>query len=48
MVSRAEFEQIFPGHIGFYSYDGFAAATSFGSAVRPRRSWPTSTTRPAG
>lgn len=30
-MSRAEFEQIFPGHSGFYSYDGFAAATSFGS-----------------
>jgi predicted chitinase len=30
-VSRAEFEQIFPGHSGFYSYDGFVSATSFGS-----------------
>ncbi len=26
VVSRAEFEQIFPNHIGFYSYDGFASA----------------------
>ena len=31
VVSRAEFEQIFPNHIGFYSYDGFASATHFGS-----------------
>ena len=30
-VSRAEFEQIFPGDSGFYSYDDFVSATSFGS-----------------
>lgn len=30
-MSRAEFEQIFPGHSGFYSYDGFVAHTHFGS-----------------
>lgn len=30
-VSRAEFEQIFPGHSGFYNYDGFAAHTHFDS-----------------
>jgi predicted chitinase len=30
-ITRSEFEQIFPGHSGFYSYDDFAATTSFGS-----------------
>ena len=30
-VSRAEFEQIFPGHSAFYNYDGFAAHTHFDS-----------------
>ena len=25
-VSRAEFEQVFPGHSGFYTYDGFITA----------------------
>src|SRR6476659_60109 len=29
LISRTEFEQIFPGHLGFYSYDDFAAFTSF-------------------
>jgi chitinase len=29
LISRTEFEQIFPGHIAFYSYDDLAEFTSF-------------------